>query len=198
MYNSFRDGQLREPSKPHNFFQNFFDLPGVTTFVCANCSVAEICITILIEEKAMSALVCIGFFALAGAQEPLNLGRLYLFDNNPFAPFIQTFPTLKAGQLVLKLRNDFHKPVMVKGVFIGEGDSLLQEQKELVPAETMMLDITEELRGLFTAEPQEQIVRISLSVEPLPEAQPEPSEYRVRFENGQFTEFTKIERPQLP
>ncbi len=198
MYNSFRDGQLREPSKPHNFFQNFFDLPGVTTFVCANCSVAEICITILIEEKAMSALVCIGFFALAGAQEPLNLGRLYLFDNNPFAPFIQTFPTLKAGQLVLKLRNDFHKPVMVKGVFIGEGDSLLQEQKELVPAETMMLDITEELRGLFTAEPQEQIVRISLRLEPLPEAQPEPSEYRVRFENGQFTDFTKIERPQLP
>ncbi len=146
----------------------------------------------------MSALVCIVFFALAGAQEPLNLGRLYLFDNNPFAPFIQTFPTLKAGQLVLKLRNDFHKPVMVKGVFIGEGDSLLQEQKELVPAETMMLDITEELRGLFTAEPQEQIVRISLRLEPLPEAQPEPSEYRVRFENGQFTEFTKIEQPQLP
>ena len=87
---------------------------------------------------------------------------------------------------------------MVKGVFIGEGDSLLQEQKELVPAETMMLDITEELRGLFTAEPQEQIVRISLRLEPLPEAQPEPSEYRVRFENGQFTDFTKIERPQLP
>ncbi len=107
----------------------------------------------------MSALVCIVFFALAGAQEPLNLGRLYLFDNNPFAPFIQTSPTLKAGQLVLKLRNDFHKPVMVKGVFIGEGDSLLQEQKDIVPAETMMLDVTAELRGLFTSEQQEQVVK---------------------------------------
>ncbi len=144
----------------------------------------------------MSALVCIVFFALAGAQEPLNLGRLYLFDNSPFAPFVQTFPTLKAGKLVLELRNDFYEPVVVKAVFVGEGDSLLQEEKELVPAETMMLDVTEELRGLFTSEPQEQIVRISLSLEPLPEAQPEPSEYRVRFENGQFTDFTKIEQPQ--
>ncbi len=144
----------------------------------------------------MPALVCIVFFALAGAQEPLNLGRLYLFDNSPFAPFVQTFPTLKAGKLVLEVRNDFYEPVMVKGVFVGEGESLLQEQKELVPAETMMLDITEELRGLFTAEPQEQIVRISLRLEPLPEAQPEPSEYRVRFENGQFTDFTKVERTE--
>jgi len=98
--------------------------------------------------------------------------------------------------LVLELRNDFHKPVMVKGVFIGEGDSLLKEEKELVPAETMLLDITEKLRGLFTSEPQVQVVRIALSLEPLPEAQPEPSEYRVRFENGQFTDFTKIEQPQ--
>ncbi len=144
----------------------------------------------------MPALVCIVFFALAGAQEPLNLGRLYLFDNSPFAPFVQTFPTLKAGKLVLELRNDFYEPVVVKAVFVGEGDSLLQEEKELVPAETMMLDVTEELRGLFTSEPQEQIVRISLSLEPLPEAQPEPSEYRVRFENGQFTDFTKVEQPQ--
>ncbi len=60
----------------------------------------------------------------------------------------------------------------------------------------MMLDVTEELRGLFTSEPQEQIVRISLSLEPLPEAQPEPAEYRVRFENGQFTDFTKVGQPQ--
>ncbi len=145
----------------------------------------------------MSALVCIVFVALAGAQEPPNLGRLHLlFDNSPFAPFVQTFPTLEAGKLVLELRNDFYKPVVVKGVFIGEGESLLKEQKELVPAETMMLDITEELRGLFTAKPQEQIVRISLSLEPLPEAQPEPSQYRLRFENGQFTDFTKIEQSQ--
>jgi len=144
----------------------------------------------------MSALVCIFFFALAGAQEPLNLGRLYLFDNSPFAPFIQTFPTLKAGKLVLELRNGFYEPVMVKAVFVGEGDSLLQEQKELVPAETMLLDVTEELRGLFTSEQQEHIVKISLSLEPQPEAQPEPSEYHVRFENGQFTDFTKIEQPQ--
>jgi len=144
----------------------------------------------------MSALVCIVFFALAGAQEPLNLGRLYLFDNSPFAPFIQTFPTLKAGKLVLELRNGFYEPVMVKAVFVGEGDSLLQEQKELVPAETMLLDVTEELRGLFTSEQQEHIVKISLSLEPQPEAQPEPSEYHVRFENGQFTDFTKIEQPQ--
>jgi len=145
----------------------------------------------------MSALVCLVFFALAGAQEPLNLSRLYLlFDNSPFAPVIQTFPTLKAGKLVLEIRNDFYEPVTVKAVFVGEGESLLQEQKELVPAETMLLDVTEELRGLFTSEPQEQVVRISLSLEPRPEAQPEPSEYRVRFENGQFTDFTKVEQPQ--
>ncbi len=144
----------------------------------------------------MSALVCIVFFALAGAQEPLSFFDRPTYVNNPFAPFIQIVPTLEAGKLVLELRNDFHKPVMVKGVFIGEGKSLLQEEKELVPAETMLLDMTEELRGLFTAEPQEQIVRISLSLEPLPEAQPEPSEYRVRFEDGQFTDFTKVEQPQ--
>jgi hypothetical protein len=144
----------------------------------------------------MSALVCIVFLALAGAQEPQNARRLYLFDNNPGAPFVQTFPTLKAGKLVLELRNDFYEPVMVKGVFVGEGESLLQEQKELVPAETMVLDITEELRGLFAAEQQQQIVKISLSLEPRPEAQPEPFEYRVRFEDGQFTDFTKVEQPQ--
>ncbi len=144
----------------------------------------------------MLALVCIVFLALAGAQEPQRLQRLYLFDNSPASPFVQTFPTLKAGKLVLEVRNDFYEPVMVKGVFVGEGESLLQEQKELVPAESMLLDVTEELRGLFTSEPQEQIVRISLSLEPLPEAQPEPSEYRVRFENGQFTDFTKIEQLQ--
>ncbi len=144
----------------------------------------------------MSALVCIVFFALAGVQEPLSFFDSPTYVNNPFAPFIQIVPTLKAGKLVLELRNDFHKPIMVKGVFIGEGESLLQEQKELVPAETMLLDVTEELRGLFTSEPQEQMVRISLSLEPRPEAQPEPSEYRVRFENGQFTDFTKVEQPQ--
>ncbi len=144
----------------------------------------------------MSALVCIVFFALVGAQEPQSMGRLYLFDNNPFAPFIQTFPALKAGPLVLELRNDFHKPVMIKGVFVGEGESLLQEQKELVPAETMMLDVTAELRGLFASQQEEQTVKISLILEPRPEAQPEPSEYLVRFENGQFTDFTKVERPQ--
>ncbi len=144
----------------------------------------------------MSALVCIVFFALAGAQFPLYGPDLATHVNNPFAPFVQTFPTLKAGKLVLELRNDFYKPVLVEAVFVGEGESLVQEQKELVPAETMLLDITEELRGLFTSEQQEQIVRISLSLEPLPEAQPEPSEYRVRFEDGQFTEFTKIEQPQ--
>ena len=144
----------------------------------------------------MSAFVCIVFLALAGAQEPRDLGRLYLFDNSPFTPFVQTFPALKAGKLVLELRNDFLKPVVVRGVFIEEGESLLQEQKELVPAETMVLDITEELRGLFTSEQQEQVVRISLSLEPRPEAQPEPSQYRVRFENGQFTDFTKVERPE--
>ncbi len=98
--------------------------------------------------------------------------------------------------MVLELRNDFYEPVVVQGVFVGEGDSLLQEQKELVPAETMLLDITEELRGLFTSGPQGQMARISLSLEPLPEAQPEPSEYRVRFESGQFTDFTKVEQPQ--
>ncbi len=144
----------------------------------------------------MLALVCIVFLALAGAQEPQRLQRLYLFDNSPASPFVQTFPTLKAGKLVLEVRNDFYEPVMVKGVFVGEGESLLQEQKELVPAESMLLDVTEELRGLFTSEPQEQIVRISLSLEPRPEAQPEPSEYRVRFEDGQFTGFSKVEQPQ--
>ncbi len=144
----------------------------------------------------MSALVCIVFFALAGVQEPPSWFDRPTHVNNPFAPFIQTFPALKAGKLVLELRNDFYKPVMVKGVSVGEGDSLLKEQKELVPAETMMLDITEELRGLFTPEQQERIVKISLSLEPHPEEQPEPSEYRVRFENGQFTDFTRIEQPQ--
>ncbi len=144
----------------------------------------------------MSALVCIVFVALAGAQEPLSFFDRPTYVNNPFAPFIQIVPTLEAGKLVLELRNDFYKPVMVQGVFIGEGKSLLKEEKELVPAESMLLDITEELRGLFTAKPQEQIVRISLRLEPLPEAQPEPSQYRVRFENGQFTDFTKIEQPQ--
>ena len=144
----------------------------------------------------MPALVCIVFLALAGAQGPPPWFDLPTHVNNPFAPFVQTFPTLKAGKLVLELRNDFHKPVTVKGVFIGEGESLLKEQKELVPAETMLLDVTEELRGLLTSEPQEQIVRFSLSLEPRPEAQPEASEYRVRFENGQFTDFTKIEQPQ--
>lgn len=143
----------------------------------------------------MSALVCIGFFALAGVQEPFTFDRP-TYANNPFAPFIQTFPTLKAGKLVLELRNDFYKPVLVKGVSVGEGESLLEEQKELVPAETMLLDVTEELRGLFASESQEQVVTISLSLEPRPEAQPEPSEYRVRFENGQFTDFMKVERPQ--
>ena len=146
----------------------------------------------------MPALVCIVFFALAGVQGPLNneLHRLYLFDNSPFAPFIQTTPTIEAGKLVLELRNGFYEPVMVKDVLLNDGDSLLKEQQELVPAETMALDITEHLSDLFTSEPQEQIVRISLSLEPLPEAQPEPSEYRVRFENGQFTDFTKVEQPQ--
>ena len=144
----------------------------------------------------MLALVCIVFLALAGAQEPQRLQRLYLFDNSPASPFVQTFPTLKAGKLVLEVRNDFYEPVMVKGVFVGEGESLLQEQKELVPAESMLLDITEELRGLFSSETPEQIVKISLDLEPLPEAQPEPSEYRVRFEDGQFTDFTKVEQPQ--
>ncbi len=77
----------------------------------------------------MSALVCIVFLALAGAQEPLSFFDRPTYVNNPFAPFVQTFPTLKAGKLVLELRNDFHKPVMVKGVFIGEGESLLKEQR---------------------------------------------------------------------
>ncbi len=144
----------------------------------------------------MSALGCIVFFALAGAQFPLYGPDPATFVNNPFAPFVQTFPTLKADKLVLELRNDFYKPVMVKGVSVGKGESLLEEQKELVPAETMLLDITKELRGLFTSEQQEQIVKISLSLEPRPEAQPEPSEYRVRFENGQFTDFTKLARTE--
>ncbi len=144
----------------------------------------------------MSALVCIVFFALAGAQEPPSFFDRPTYVNNPFAPFIQIVPTLEAGKLVLELRNDFYKPVMVKGVSVGEGKSLLQEEKELVPAETMLLDITEKLRDLFTSELQAQIVRISLSLEPRPEAQPEPSEYRVRFEDGQFTDFTKVEQPQ--
>ena len=113
----------------------------------------------------MSALVCIVFLALAGAQEPFTFDRP-TYVNNPFAPFVQTFATLKADKLVLELRNDFYEPVMVKAVFVGEGESLLQEQKELVPAETMLLDVTEELRGLFTSEQQEQIVKISLSLEP--------------------------------
>ena len=144
----------------------------------------------------MSALVCVVFLALAGAQGPERLQRLYLFDNHPGAPFVQTFPALKAGKLVLELRNDFYQPVIVKGVFIGDGESLLQQQKELVPAETLLLDVTEEMRSWFTTESQEQIVKISLSLEPRPEAQPEPSEYLVRFENGQFTDFTKVEQPQ--
>ena len=84
----------------------------------------------------MSALVCVVFLALPGAQEPTNLWWQYLFDNNPVSPFVRTFPTLAAGGLVLELRNDFYEPVMVKAVFVGEDESLLQEQKELVPAET--------------------------------------------------------------
>ena len=79
---------------------------------------------------------------------------------------------------------------------IGDGESLLQQQKELVPAETLLLDVTEEMRSLFTTESQEQIVKISLSLEPRPEAQPEPSEYLVRMETGQFKDFTKVEQPQ--
>ena len=104
---------------------------------------------------------------------------------------------MEAEKLVLELRNGFHKPVRVMDIFLENGDSvqfLLQEQKELVPAESLFIDVTQEL-GLLLAQTgqKETIVRISLSLEPTPDDQPEQSEYRVRFENGRFTEFKKIE-----
>ena len=135
------------------------------------------------------------------AQEPLNgdiiFPRVLLLSNDPFSPFVRTSPILEAEKLVLELRNGFHQPVHVMDIFLENGDSvqfLLQEQKELVTAESLFIDVTQEL-GLLLAQTgqKETIVRISLSLEPTPDDQPEQSEYRVRFENGRFTEFRKIE-----
>ena len=131
------------------------------------------------------------------AQEPLNGDSTLLLANDPFSPFIKIYPILESEKLTLELRNGFHEPVHVMDIFLENVDSvqfLMHEQKELVPAESLFIDVTQELGLLFAqAGQKETIVRISLSLEPTPDDQPEQLEYRVRFENGRFTEFRKIE-----
>ena len=139
--------------------------------------------------------------AIAQAEVPFGIRAYWpiLYANNPYAPFIRMFPTLESGRLVLELRNDFHEPVRLEDVVLKEGDRLtrvLEEQRELYPAERVLIDITEELRDLFAengSQTQERVVGISLFLEPVPGDQPEPSRYRVTLEEGQLADFTRIE-----
>lgn len=64
-------------------------------------------------------------------------------------------------------------------------------------AETAWIDLTEVMRERVQdggSRPREDVVTISLDLEPRPDAQPEPSEYRVVFEGERFTVFSKIPR----
>ena len=141
--------------------------------------------------------------AAAVAQEPVPLDMIrsdaILLANDPFSPFVKTFPRIESGKLVLELRNGFHKPLEVNQVLLREGDSdsfqpLLEEHRELVPAESALVDVV--LSSSYMqrlVEQGEGLVEILLSLEPLPDRQPGPSEYRIRFENGRFTLFSKAE-----
>ena len=149
----------------------------------------------------MTRTPCIAFVALllttsvlAQGFLPLDTNRSVsvLLANDPFSPFIKTFPKIESGKLVLELLNGFHKPVLVKDVVLEEGDSdksLLEEQVELVPSESAFVEVVLPLTRTLS---EETLVTISLSLEPTPDHQPDPSRYRVRFENGRFTEFRKI------
>ena len=137
------------------------------------------------------------------AQEPFAVDAdrtiAVLLSNDPFSPFVKTFPKIESGKLVLELRNGFHKPVEVRQVLVREGKndsfrSLLETHRELVPSESARVDVV--LIGSYMrrlAQQGDGVVGISLSLEPTPDNQPELSEYRIRFEKGRFTVFSKTE-----
>lgn len=112
-------------------------------------------------------------------------------------PIVKASPSVQSGKAFLELSNGYHQPVTVKDVFAAKGAGsltpLLNEPKQLSPGETQRLDVTEPLLPLFqqeNSEAQDKMLHILFTLEPEPPDQPAPSRSLLRFNQGNFTEFS--------
>jgi hypothetical protein len=119
--------------------------------------------------------------------------------NDPFAPFVKVELRLEPGELVLKLRNDFQKPVRLTQItLLVEGTEspilLLQQPVDLPPADRHYSEIGGPLKNCFdeAVERQEKVIRFRLSLEPEPPGQPKECSYRVALENQRFAKCVRI------
>lgn len=119
--------------------------------------------------------------------------------NDPFAPFVKLEVSIDSGMPLLKVRNDFQKPVRVARILMMvEGEespiSLLSEPVDLPPADRHYLNFGRTLMDSIgkSAAKQEKRIRFRLSLEPEPPRQPKEFDYRVTFENQQITGCVRI------
>ena len=128
---------------------------------------------------------------------PVLPGRMPLFANNPFKPYVEIVSLLESERAFVKLQNGFHKTVRVTRVYLEEPgqrplDVTMETPDELAPAESRFLDVTKELLSLFgeaISESQEKVVRICTRLKPEPPFQPHCVERSVQMRNGRLLTF---------
>ncbi len=111
---------------------------------------------------------------------------------------VRALPHLESGRADLELRNGFDHRVLVKDTFLTTGSlgplkSLIEGAKELQPEQRQYIDVTEKLDSLFDPKNsglQEKIVKISFSLDLEPPQKPQPSYYRIRYQNGRLISFS--------
>ncbi|MDA2933878.1 PilZ domain-containing protein [Acidobacteria bacterium AH-259-D05] len=113
---------------------------------------------------------------------------------------VRAIAAIASGKAFLELRSNLQEAVTLKSVFASSGGGslipLLDGPKQLSPGQIVLVEVTEKLLTLFdpeVPEAQETHIHVLLMLEPEPPDQPSPSSYIVRFEAGNFTEFSEEE-----